>query len=90
MECRKVKFLREQDATGHIAKYNRTAKQPGKRRAYFCDRCSNWHITSQEAHKDVWISELSKKNTDLKRKLKEANIKINELHKTIKDLKRPT
>lgn len=87
MDCKKVKFLRESDATGHIAKYNRTAKQPGKRRAYFCDHCSNWHVTSQEAHKDVWISELQKKCTEYKRKLKDANITINKLHLEIKQLK---
>lgn len=88
--CTKVKFRTENDAAFHIQKMRRTSKvkkNGGYARPYYCQNCSNWHITSQEPHKDQWISRLQKKNTAYKSIIKEQNALLKKKIDEITELK---
>jgi hypothetical protein len=69
-DCKKVKFYREQDALDLIARYKRTAKKVElERRVYFCDHCSNWHITSKPLLLQKQMENMQRQIDNLKRKL---------------------
>jgi len=46
--CKKVSFCNEQYATAYIEKLNKTSIRERKPiRAYLCEKCFNWHLTSK-------------------------------------------
>jgi len=48
--CKKVKFIDEEFANQYIQKLNKTSKRRLKPvRAYLCEKCLTWHITSIES-----------------------------------------
>lgn len=68
-ECTKVKFAREEDADTHIERGMKTSKSPLSMRAYFCPKCSVWHVTSKDKRGEK-IRLLTKEVHDLKEQLK--------------------
>lgn len=48
--CRKVRYRTQLDAKIVLARL--TWKDRDERRAYPCQRCRGWHLTSQEARRD--------------------------------------
>lgn len=81
MECTKVKFATESAAEFYIKKLKATSIRREKPiRAYLCPFCTTWHLTSKTIEERNVIS-------DLKKELHERKMLIQDLQKTVKDLK---
>lgn len=75
-ECLKVKFGSEEYALFHISKHRKRNAEKGlQARAYKCNYCNGWHITSQVHNSELiedneslrsQLIEQIKKNVDLK------------------------
>lgn len=74
MECSKTSFATEKDASFFIDKLSRTSTRDTKPiRAYFCNKCTCWHLTSRHSFESKAITEYK--------------IRISELEKEISQLK---
>jgi len=97
--CNKVCFCDEEAALFYIDKLQKTSKR--KRipvRAYLCDKCLTWHITSTKCYsydsikklegkvkrKENHINELNKINRNLKEKVENMTEEIYLLNRKIK------
>lgn len=70
MECRKVFFADEKFALQYIAKLNKTSYRERKPvRAYLCQHCLNWHLTSIECKENMEIVYLGRQINNLKAKI---------------------
>lgn len=79
--CKKTSFLSEKFADLHIKKLRETGKyNPKIFRAYLCEKCHCWHLTTTTKEEEVTIDYLLLKT-------KSKNKKIMELLKIIKVLK---
>lgn len=80
--CPKTYFINEQFAKDYIKKLNATSVRSKKPvRAYLCDVCLNWHLTSQTEHQfDILRS--------YKQTIKIKNAEISNLQKLVKVLKK--
>ena len=96
-DCVKTKYATEQFALDDIARIKKSstrAKIPTK--AYLCEKCSFWHLTSKDdiVHKQVLellqeLTKLRKENEKLKNKhkeIQEVNVSL-QRDKLIKQLK---
>lgn len=103
-ECSKVKFATEVAAQIHIAKLKRTSNRDKiPKRAYLCEYCNTWHLTSSDKNEDSWrekyrneIRRLGQiiKEKDIRlgkqsAKLKELDIKVKEQRQVIKTFSKP-
>jgi hypothetical protein len=77
MTCKKVYFRDEQYALEYISKLKKTSCRERKPvRAYLCEKCLNWHLTSIETKDTMEVVYLRREITNLKAKiqlLKEEN-----------------
>jgi len=70
MECKKVKFVNEASAEMYIKKLKGTsvrAKKPV--RAYLCEKCLSWHLTSIEAKENMQLVYANREINNLKAKV---------------------
>jgi len=85
MICKKTKFLDEQQAKYYIEKLNKTSIRDSKPvRAYLCDICINWHITSKKETKSP-SEEIKIRNkiiTNQVKKIRYLKSKIEKLNKS--------
>jgi len=55
--CKKVSFVNEEQALFYINKLNRTSKRNIiPQRAYLCEKCLTWHLTSIINNKDKMLN----------------------------------
>lgn len=79
-DCWKVKFLNEEQADSYIKKLNATSKRYKKLvRAYLCEKCLNWHLTSRSEKDDNTIHNLRQENKKLLNKITERDNRIQKL-----------
>jgi predicted RNase H-like nuclease (RuvC/YqgF family) len=70
MECRKVYFVDEKFALEYIDKLNKTSSREIKPvRAYLCEKCLCWHLTSIESKENRRIGHLGRQINNLKAKI---------------------
>jgi len=82
--CSKVYFSDERFAQEYINKLQRTSNRRIKPvRAYLCEKCLNWHLTSIEgneardkANNDRQINNLKSKIIHLEAEVKRLNLKL--------------
>lgn len=75
--CKKVSFSDEQQAIYYIEKLRKTSKRPSiPQRAYLCEKCFNWHLTSKQEGKTYEF--LLKENENLKKEIEEKKKLISE------------
>jgi len=73
--CKKVSFADEEQANFYIDKLNKTSKRVVvPQRAYLCNKCLNWHLTSKEENK-TYFSVVTE-NENLKKELEDKNKQI--------------
>lgn len=80
--CPKTYFINEKFANDYIAKLKNTStriKRPV--RAYLCDKCLNWHLTSQTQHQFDVLQQY-------KKALKNKNLEVAKLQKENKELRK--
>ena len=66
-KCNKVYFLDEKQANFYIQKLNKTSSRDLKPvRAYLCECCLNWHLTSIEAKEVKAIKYMQRQIDNLK------------------------
>lgn len=83
-DCSKTKFRDEKTALDFITKLNKTsARSVRPLRAYLCQRCNTWHLTSQENDYDKLKNEIERLN----KIIKEKNNLITTLNNRIHELK---
>ena len=84
MPCRKTHFANEKTALEYVKRLQETSKrQVVPDRAYLCERCLNWHITSLPLKKELTIKD---QLHQLELKLKEKNGRIKNLEKQVNKL----
>ena len=93
--CKKASFSNESQAKFFIEKLIKTStrvKTP--KRAYLCDKCNNWHLTSipdkdreYELSLEIKIIELKEELNTLQNALQKKNEKIRQLNKESEFLK---
>lgn len=84
MDCVKVKFSTEQYALFHITKHKKRNEDKGLvARAYKCNFCNGWHITSQ-----VYNNQLVEDNEELRNQLVEQIKKSVDLKAEVEILKK--
>ena len=84
MPCRKTHFANEKTALEYVKRLQETSKrQVVPDRAYLCERCLNWHITSLPLKKEKTIKD---QLHQLEMKLKEKNGRIKNLEKQVNKL----
>lgn len=94
--CRKVSFSDEKTALFYIDKLKKTSKRKVKPvRAYLCEKCLTWHLTSREERMSreeeqltIRIGKLENKVKQLRKESENKTKKINNLHEEIYDLNR--
>lgn len=82
--CTKVKFATEQYAIEHIKKLKATSRRMVvPQRAYLCEHCNTWHLTSQKpTTHDLYEKRVEKLKVLIEKKdaeLKRLRIKIYDL-----------
>lgn len=85
--CKKVAFSDEQQANYYIEKLNKTSSRKIiPKRAYLCEKCFNWHLTSKKEGKTYEF--LLKENENLKKKLEKKNELISEYSVRIEEVQK--
>tara|TARA_R110002020_G_scaffold223701_1_gene432914 strand:+ start:755 stop:1105 length:351 start_codon:yes stop_codon:yes gene_type:complete len=88
MPCKKTYFSNEKIAMDYVARLQETSKRKVvPNRAYLCEKCLNWHITSLTVIKqnnmknqiEILELALARRNTEIK----EKQIRIDELTDTV-------
>ena len=70
MKCNKVYFSDEKNAQLYIDKLNKTSCRSIKPvRAYLCDKCLNWHLTSIESRENMQLVYKERQINNLKAKI---------------------
>lgn len=76
--CKKVSFADEKQALFYIDKLGKTSSRTTvPQRAYLCQKCLNWHLTSKQENKTYFS--LLTENETLKKELAEKERIISEL-----------
>lgn len=91
VRCKKISFLNEAQAIFYIDKLKNTSTRTKvPTRAYLCQDCLNWHLTSKGsyAEENPLILELQNKNDELKKKSNILESKVKEKDNRIKRLER--
>lgn len=84
MPCSKTHFADEKTALEYVKRLQETSKrQVVPHRAYLCEKCLNWHITSLPLKKEKTIKD---QLHQLEMKLKEKNGRIKNLEKKVDSL----
>lgn len=83
--CKKVSFATEADAIYYINKLKKTSSRKVlPARAYLCEECLNWHLTSiQHADISSILAEHERAIIALKKKIKEKEKTIECLNRAI-------
>ena len=86
-KCTKVYFIDEENANFYIEKLNKTSVRKLKPiRAYLCDKCLSWHLTSIESYENMQLVYKERQINNLKSKVlhleKEIEILKEKLNKT--------
>jgi uncharacterized protein YlaI len=80
--CPKTYFINEKYANEFINKLKATSQRIKKPvRAYLCDKCLNWHLTSKTEHQFDVLQQY-------KKELKQKNLQITDLLKQNKELRK--
>jgi hypothetical protein len=68
--CTKVYFADEKNANSYIDKLHKTSDRTLKPvRAYLCEKCLNWHLTSIESHENMQLIYKERQINNLKAKI---------------------
>lgn len=82
--CKKTSFLNEGIATQYIKKLQATSiRDRVPQRAYLCEKCLNWHLTSKPDYSDIKIEKLKSSIQDLQNELIKREIKIEDITKRL-------
>lgn len=86
-KCNKVRFINETMAQLYIAKLKATSnREKIPKRAYLCEHCSAWHLTSSDENKDNWREKYIKQIIILKQIITNQNIKITTQREKLREL----
>jgi hypothetical protein len=78
--CLKTTFRDEKEALFYIDKLRKTSKRSVLPiRAYLCEKCLLWHLTSKDDKTKIKIERLEKENNNLKNKIKNLRVEIERL-----------
>lgn len=70
MKCKKTHFADEKQAQFYIDKLKTTSNRSIKPiRAYLCEKCLNWHLTSIESRENMQLIYKERQITNLKAKI---------------------
>lgn len=79
-KCKKVYFANEKSAEYYIDKLNKTSSRKVKPvRAYLCEKCLNWHLTSIISEESKQIIHKNRQISNLKAKLKHLENELQRL-----------
>ena len=87
VKCKKISFLNEAQAIFYIDKLRNTSTRTKvPTRAYLCQDCLNWHLTSKGAYADEnpLIENLREKCKNLEAEIKLKDAEIKKLVKALK------
>lgn len=88
-ECSKVKFATEVAAQLHIAKLKRTSNRNKiPKRAYLCEHCNGWHLTSSDKNEDTWREKYRNEIRRLGQIIKEKDARIGKQRDKLSELER--
>ena len=85
-KCKKVYFGNEKSAEYYIDKLNKTSSRKVKPvRAYLCERCLNWHLTSIISEESKQIIHKDRQIANLKAKIKHLENEVQRLTNKVKN-----
>ena len=98
MKCNKTYFATEEAALFYIEKLKKTSvRDRVPRRAYLCQNCLKWHLTSSDSKAEFYLKKIAKLKQELasrsisiqklKANIVKLNSKLKAKGKDIKDLK---
>ena len=87
MDCPKTYFANEEQALFYIKKLKATSKRiKVPVRAYLCNKCFNWHLTSQTEHQVSVLEERNKEVRIKNKRIGDLEIENKRLKKEVKSL----
>jgi uncharacterized protein YlaI len=85
--CTKVYFADEKNANAYIEKLNKTSDRKLKPiRAYLCEKCFNWHLTSIESYENMQLVYKERQIKNLKDKINKQEEVKNDLIKLLQTI----
>ena len=85
--CTKVYFADEKNANAYIEKLNKTSYRKLKPiRAYLCEKCFNWHLTSIESYENMQLVYKERQIKNLKDKINKQEEVKNDLIKLLQTI----
>lgn len=85
-ECKKVKFATQADAEFYIQKLKKTSTRSiVPERAYLCQKCFSWHLTSSPDRNSVLLQKNLVKINELGDRIAELNSVIESKNKLLKE-----